>query len=142
MPRSNCEGFEVNINDEPAFESLTERLPVKFSGEPLMYFGVYPGSSEDSRIVLTDEFYSLPLGSRNVEEMLDDYQNEAAIRASQERSLARRKPARYKSELVVELLDDIDDRIGTLTQKVGETSLKQIRILANMDGYPLDHQAD
>ncbi len=70
-------------------------------------------------------FGSGVLSSRTTEEIYQDHANEVAFQASQNRSLIRRKPERYESQLVVNFLDEISDR----AKQIGQLALIRVRSL-------------
>lgn len=81
----------------------------------------------DRRIL--EVFHSLPLSSRTPDEVLYDHAIEFAFQASQNRSLLRRKPRRYESELIVRILDELSDTTDAIGERATSMALRHINLL-------------
>lgn len=95
------------MNEYTAYEVPRGQTPLRFT--------------QNDKVIL--ELNTLPLSSRTVEEILGDHAIEFACLASYNRSVIRRGPKRYESQLVVDYLDFLD----ASTHKAGSLAAGQMR---------------
>jgi hypothetical protein len=78
---------------------------------------------------VVSEQNGLPLSSRSTEEIELDIQTEFSFIISAKRSIIRRKPRRYQSELVVAYLDSLDGAF----QRIGGIAINHVHLLAALE---------
>jgi hypothetical protein len=76
---------------------------------------------------LVEQTHGLPASSRTPEEVDEDYRNELEFTRSLGRSLVRRDPKRFESEIVVDILDDLGEVFAKQTKSVGEIATKPVK---------------
>lgn len=90
-------------------------IPVREEGDP-------------SLVEIVGERHGLPLSSRSITEMVEDYNNEFVFSLSQKRSIERRSPKRFESQLAVEFLDEWAE----FQTKVGKLTVQQAHAIDNL----------
>jgi hypothetical protein len=78
---------------------------------------------------LVEQAHGLPLSFRTPEEVDEDYRNELEFTRSLGRSLVRREPKRFESEIIIDILDDISDELEERAKKLVNTSTQHLHFI-------------